>query len=80
METPAPIKYVEYSESDLRFTGWEHECVIINRSLNHYLVPEQRYNELMNTQGTSIPKPVDMSQGVSGSAGCSGSVGNSNSI
>ena len=80
METTAPIKYVEYHASDLRFTGWEHECIIINRSLNHYMVPEHRFKELMSTQGASIPKPYNPNEGVSGSAGCCGTVGKSNSI
>jgi len=43
------ITYIDYNESDLRFTGWEHECIIIDRTENHYLVPENRYYELMKS-------------------------------
>ena len=28
----APKGFVEWTESDLRFTGWEHECIVICRS------------------------------------------------
>lgn len=48
MTKPNKIKYIDYNEADLRFTGWEHECIIIDRTENHYLVPENRYKELMN--------------------------------
>lgn len=40
------VKYVNYTESDLRFTGWEDECIIIDRTENHYLIPLKRYKEL----------------------------------
>jgi hypothetical protein len=39
--------FVEYFEADLRFSGWEHECIIIDRTENHYWVPLNRYKELM---------------------------------
>ena len=82
MDTPIKLTFIDYTESDLRFTGWEHECIIIDRTENHYLVPEHRYNELMESKNKppTPPKPYDPSQGASGSAGCSGSVGKSNSI
>lgn len=84
MDTPVKLTFIDYKESDLRFTGWEHECIIIDRSENHYLVPEHRYNELMESKNKPItpptPKPNNPNEGVSGSAGCYGSVGNSNSI
>lgn len=38
--------FIDYSESDLRFTGWEDECIIIDRTENHYLIPIERYAEL----------------------------------
>jgi len=44
---------IEYKGSDLRFTGWEHECIIINRSENHYIIPRDRYNELKRTERKS---------------------------
>jgi len=81
---PVKITYVDFHECDLRFTGWEHECIIIDRTQNHYLVPEQRYNEYMEEKNKPItppePKPYNPNEGVSGSAGCYGSVGKSNSI
>jgi hypothetical protein len=69
-------EYVDYTESDLRFTGWEHECVIIDRCENHYLVPLNRYMELKR------PKPtqkiaVNESNGAFGCKGDSGIVGSS---
>lgn len=42
------VKYVDYTESDLRFTGWENECIIIDRSENHYLIPIDRYLKFKN--------------------------------
>lgn len=61
-------EFVEWTESDLRFTGWEDECIIIDRSENHYLIPEQRYDELMKIKN----KPIPTQQGVCGSAGATG--------
>ncbi len=40
------IEYIHYNSSDLRFTGWEHECIIINRCNNNYLIPINRYEEI----------------------------------
>lgn len=70
-------KYVDYTESDLRFTGWEHECIIIDRCENHYLIPVDRYIEL-KTPKIKQEIIVDESKGVSGSLGCSGVVGSKN--
>ena len=46
----APKGFVEWTESDLRFTGWEHECIVICRSENHYFIPYKRYIELVNSK------------------------------
>ena len=44
------IDYVDYQEADLRFIGWEHECIIIDRTKNHYLIPKTRLAELRKAQ------------------------------
>jgi len=78
-----PEGFVEYQESDLRFTGWEHECIIIDRTANHYLIPIARHNEMLATDNLSKYEPGkdsgyertvinDPRRGVSGIAGYSG--------
>lgn len=39
-------KYVNSIGYDLRFTGYEDECIIVDRTKNHYLVPIGRYREI----------------------------------
>ena len=74
-------KFVDYNEADLRFTGWEHECIIINRFENHYLIPLNRYEELKKPrQIHEEPKVVNEKEGASGFVGCSGVVGYKNGI
>lgn len=79
-----PEGFVEYQESDLRFTGWEHECIIIDRTANHYLIPIARHNEMLATDNLSKYEPgkdsgyertviSDPRRGVSGIAGPIGS-------
>ena len=81
-----PEGFVEYQESDLRFTGWEHECIIIDRTANHYLIPIARHNEMLATDNLSKYEPGkdseyertvinDPRRGVSGITGPIGSVG-----
>jgi len=72
-------KYVDYTESDLRFTGWEHECIIIDRCENHYLVPLNRYLELKSPKITQ-KIIVNESNGASGCQGSSGEVGYSENV
>ena len=64
-------EFVEWTESDLRFTGWEHECIIIDRSENHYYIPKNRYDEIRELE--SRPTVIrDMTGcGVTGSCGTS---------
>lgn len=82
-----PEGFVEYQESDLRFTGWEHECIIIDRTANHYFIPIARHNEMLATKNLFEREPGKDSgyerivinddkakgyRGVAGSIGCSG--------
>lgn len=69
----APKGFVEYNEADLRFTGWEHECIIIDRTENHYFIPVKRYNELRKRE--SIPSKHFIVPKGSGIAGYSGVTG-----
>lgn len=62
-----PKGFVEYQEADLRFTGWEHECIIIDRTENHYFIPQNRYDELMTPN-----KPIERDKTGWGISGCSG--------
>lgn len=66
------IEYVHYNEADLRFTGWEHECIIIDRSSNQYLIPKNRFEEL---QVINIKSENKDNNFLSGSSGISGVVG-----
>lgn len=69
------IEYVDYTESDLRFTGWEYECIIIDRTENHYLVPIERYKELkemeqrMKTRKPSVDTNITGWTGITGNSG-----------
>ncbi len=72
-------KYVDYTESDLRFSGWEDECIIINRCENHYLIPLDRYVEL-KTPKIKQETLIDKSKGVYGCFGCTGIVGSPKNI
>lgn len=67
-------RFVDYTESDLRFTGWEHECIIIDRSENHYLIPVERYEELNQPRQTT-QKIINEKDGATGCAGDTGVVG-----
>ncbi len=72
-------KFVDYNESDLRFTGWENECIIIDRCENHYLIPLERYEELKKPRKINEePKVINEKEGVSGCVGYSGVVGYKN--
>lgn len=79
MLTIGDTEYLEYFDSDLRFTGWEHECIIVDRTENHYWVPRNRYEELMKsntgTSGTAETKGdpgTSADEGMSGTAGATG--------
>lgn len=68
------VDYVDWTEADLRFTGWEHECIIIDRTENHYLIPLERYKELKNPKPKQVvTKPVN--SGFDGASGCVGCCG-----
>lgn len=72
------VDFIEYQECDLRFTGWEHECIIIDRTENHYFIPKNRYDELVKAEE---PKKITITrerlphEGATGFAGVSGTVG-----
>jgi len=69
------IEYVPYNESDLRFTGWEHECIIIDRSSNRYLIPKNRYEEIESINNKISNVIGSDPRGISGCSGISGTVG-----
>ena len=66
--------FVDYTEMDLRFTGWEHECIIIDRCENHYLIPKSRYNEMKREKRLAKKRKLFIPDGVYGCAGITGIV------